>query len=66
MGEAIRKLNHCYEESRLKFEPKHDLKINEKAKGKWPQKRGRPQDASEKDNAVPYKRFNANEKGHGE
>ena len=45
---------------------KHDLKRNEKTKGKWPPKRGRPQDTSEKDNVVPYKRFNTAEKGHGE
>ena len=38
------------------------MKRNEKAKGKWPPKRGRPQDASEKENVVPYKRFNATEK----
>jgi len=49
-----------------KFEPKHDLKTNEKAKRKWPQKRGRPQDVTEKENVVPYKRFNTAEKGRGE
>ena len=66
MEEAIRKLKHYYEQSKHKVEPKHDFKINEKAKGKWPPKRGRPQDASEKYNAVPYKRFNTAKKGHGE
>jgi len=44
---------------------KYDLKRNEKAKGKQPSKGGRPQDAREKDTAVPYKRFNTSEKGHG-
>jgi len=42
------------------------LKGNEKVKGKWPLKRGRPQDAGEKENVVPYKKFNTFEKGHGE
>ena len=42
------------------------MKINEKAKGKWPPKRGRPQDASRKENVVPYKRFNTTEKGNEE
>eukprot|EP00253_Pinus_taeda_P022554 PITA_22554 len=31
---AIRKLKHCYEKSKQKFELKHDLKRNDKAKGK--------------------------------
>jgi len=66
LEEAIRKLKHCYEQLKRKFEPKHDLKINEKAKGKWPPKRGRPQYASEKENAVPYKIFNTAEKSPGE
>ena len=42
------------------------MKGNEKVKGKWLAKRGRPQDASEKENIVPYKRFNTIEKRHGE
>jgi len=63
LEEAIPKLKHCYEQSKRKFEPKCDLKGNEKSKGKWPPKRGRPQDASEKENVVPYKRFNTTEKG---
>lgn len=29
-------------------------------------KRGIPQDESEKDNAVPYNKFNTAEKGHGD
>ena len=63
---SIQKLKHFYEQSKCKFEPKHDLKRNDKVKGKWPPKRGRPQDASEKENVFPYKRFNTTEKGHGE
>jgi len=34
--EAIRKLKHCYEQPNRKSEPKHDLKRNEKIKGKRP------------------------------
>ncbi len=41
------------------------MKRNDKDKGKWPPKRGRPQYASEKEHIVPYKRFNTTEKGHG-
>lgn len=67
LEEAIRKLKHCYEQSKHKVKHKHDLKINEKAKGKWPPKRGRhEQDASEKENAISYKRFNTSKKGHVE
>ena len=66
LEEAIQKLKHFYEKSKHKVEPKRDLKINEKYKGKWPPKRGRPKDASEKENEIPYKRFNTAEKGWGE
>ena len=59
-------MKHCYEQSKHKVEPKYNLKRNDKAKGKWPPKRGRPQHESEKDNAVPYKKFNTAEKGHEE
>jgi len=52
MEEAIGKLKHCYEKSKHKVKPKHDLKRNEKDKGKLPPKRGRTQDASEKENVV--------------
>ena len=65
LEEAIRKLKHFYEQSKPKVDPERDLKGNEKVKGKWPPKRGRPQDASEKENVVIYKKFNAVEKGHG-
>lgn len=65
MEEAIRKLNNFYEYSKCKSKPKCDLKGNDKFKGKWPPKWGRPQDTSEKENGAPYKKHNANEKGHG-
>jgi len=65
LEEAIPKLKHYHEQWKRKVEPKHDLKRNEKAKGEWPPNRGRPQDESEKENAVPYKRFNTTEKGCG-
>eukprot|EP00253_Pinus_taeda_P027395 PITA_27395 len=38
LEEAIQKFKHCYEQSKHKVEPKHGLKGNEKAKGKWPPK----------------------------
>jgi len=41
-----------------------DWKGNEKAKGEWPQNRGKRQDVGEKENVGPYKKFNATEKGH--
>ena len=41
------------------------MKGSEKVKGKWPLKRGRPQDVGEKENVSPYKKFNVLEKGHG-
>jgi len=50
LEEAIRKLKHCYEQSKRKVEPKCELKGSEKVKGKWPQKWGRPQDAGKKGN----------------
>ena len=64
--EAIGKLKHCYEKSKSKVEHKRDLKGNERFKGKWPPKQGIPQDESEKENIVPYKKFNIVENGHGE
>jgi len=42
------------------------LKGNEKARGKFPPNKGRPQDVAEKENTVPYERFNTVEKGRGE
>jgi len=59
LEEAIRMLKHCYEQSKHKAEPKHGFKGNEKFKGKWPPKWGRHQDVDEKENVVPYKKFNA-------
>jgi len=41
------------------------LKGNEKFKGKWPPKWGRLQETGEKENVVPYKKFNIVEKEHG-
>jgi len=41
------------------------MKGNEKVKGKWPPNRGRPKDVGEKENVIPYKKFNIVEKGHG-
>eukprot|EP00253_Pinus_taeda_P033935 PITA_33935 len=36
LEESIWKLKHYYEKSKRKDEAKHDLKANEKVKGKWP------------------------------
>jgi len=66
LEEAILKLKHCFELSKCKVEPNHDLKINDKSKGKFPQKRGIPTDASEKENLIPYKIVNTINKGRGE
>lgn len=57
-------MKNCYEESNQKVEHKCDFKGKEKVKGKWPPKRGRPQDAGEKENVTPYKKFSAVDKGH--
>lgn len=65
MEEVLRKLKHCYEKSKHRYEPKRDYKGNEKVNGKWPLKRERPQGACEKENVAPYKKFSATEKGHG-
>lgn len=65
LEESIKKLKHCYEKLKHKAKPKHELKGNDKVKGKWPPKWGRPQDAVEKENVVPYNKFNVVEKGHG-
>jgi len=64
LEEPIRKLKHCYGQSKHKPELKCDWKGNEKTKGKWPQKKGRYQDVGEKENLVPCKKFTV-EKGHG-
>ena len=64
MEEVIGKLKHCYEQSKCKSEPKHDWKGNEKAKGKWPLKQEKPQDAGEKENVASYNMSSATEKGH--
>lgn len=62
---AIRKLKNCYEQSKHKAKPKLDFKRNEKFNGKWPPKRRRPKDESEKENVSSYKKFNVVEKGEG-
>lgn len=59
-------MKHYCEQSKYKFEPKHDLKINDKAEGNQPPTRGRPKYENEKENIVPYKRFNTTDKGKGE
>jgi len=64
LEEAIQKLKSFYEQSKCNVKTKHDLKRNEILKGKWPTKHGRPHDVGEKENVVPYKKFNAVEKGH--
>jgi len=51
--EFNRKLKHCYKQLKRNFDPKHDWKGNEKAKGKWPLKQEIPQDVGEKENVVP-------------
>lgn len=40
-------------------------KGNAKKKGKWDKKRARPQGTSNKENVVPYKKFNAWNRGEG-
>lgn len=58
LEEVIGKLKNCYEKSRHKIESQQVWKGKDKSKGKWQPKRTRPWDASEKDNVVPYKKFN--------
>ena len=65
LEEAIRKLKHCYEKSKLTSKTKRDQKGNEKNKEKWDKKRIRPQDTGNKDNVEPPKKFNASDRGQG-
>lgn len=58
-------MKHCYEQSKNKSEPKQGWKWNDKTKGKWDKKQGRPQDEGNKENAESYKKFNAVDSGHG-
>lgn len=55
-------LNHFYEKSKHKIESKQGGKGNYKAKGKWPSKKERTQDACEKEIVSPYNNFNVVEK----
>lgn len=41
LEEAIKKLNHCYKQSKRNTESNQDWKGNEKNKGKWVRKRGK-------------------------
>ena len=38
LEESIKKLNHCYEQSKHRSKSKQDLKGNDKIKGKWDKK----------------------------
>jgi len=42
LEEAIRKLRHCYEQSKRQTKTKLDLRGDVKRKGKWDKKRARP------------------------
>lgn len=64
LQEGIKKLKHCYNQSKRKSEPNWDWNRNDKSKGKWRQKQEIPQDAGEKENFSSYKTFSATEKGH--
>ena len=50
LEEAIRKIKHCYEQSKCRSETKKYWKGNEKNKGKWDKKQIRPQDTGNQDN----------------
>jgi len=58
-------LKHCYEQFKHKLEPKQGWKGNDKSKGKWDKKQGRPQDTSNKENETSYKKFNVVDRGQG-
>jgi len=63
LEEVIRKLEHYYEQSKSKPKSQKSWKWKDKAKGKWQQKIIRPQDANEKENVAPYKKFNGSQHG---
>lgn len=63
--EAIRKLEHFYEQSKCKNESKKDWKCNLKNKGKWFKKTGKPHYTYDKENAKLHNKFNATDKGQG-
>lgn len=56
-------MKHYYEKSNHKTESKQYWKVNENNKGKRAKKRGKPQDIDDKENATPYKKFNAVDRG---
>ena len=58
-------MKHYYEQSKHGSETKRDWKGNEKNKGKWDKKRGKPQDIDDKENVVSHKNFNAVDRVHG-
>jgi len=63
LEEAIKKLNHCYEKSKHKYETKQDWRNNAKNKGKWDKKQERPQETGNKENATLHNKFNASIRG---
>lgn len=63
LEEAIRKLKHCYEQSKCISETRHDWKGNGKNKGKWDKKRGILPDTRNKDNAMLHRKFNTIDRG---
>ena len=63
LEEAIKKLKHCYEQSNHRSKTKPDWKGNAKNKGKWDKKRARPHDTCNKENATPFNKFNAFDRG---
>lgn len=62
LEEAIRKLKHCYEQSKHRIVTKTTWKDNERNKRKWDKKRARPQSIDNKENVAPPKRFNASDR----
>lgn len=63
LEDAILKLKHYYKQSKRISKTKIDMKENNKNKGKWHKKRARPQDKSNKENAIPHKKFNTYDRG---
>lgn len=65
LEESIRKLKHCYEQSKRRSETRQDWKGNDKNKGKCDNKKTRPQAKGKKENIALPKKFNASDRGHG-
>lgn len=63
--EAIRKIKHCYEQSKHRYETKQGWKGNEKNKGKQDKKKIIPQDKGNKENETKPNKFNAFDRGQG-